>query len=242
MSVFSASNKIYRTPPNSKMSGDTIGIDKFKELMTEMRDDIVSHFSSSIDEIKQSVQKINSNEKVLSEKVVTLESDKLRKNLIIKGIIETEENSEQLERSVLEFINSKLLVEINISDIDVIFRLGKKKINFGKPRPIILKLISERKKIEILKNKMLLKGTQFYIEKDCTKETQQIEYEKRVEKRKKKVLENEGKSENNKRPRSKENTEEMIEYEKSPKEPHIQVQSPTPELEIPITPLSHSSQ
>lgn len=213
MSMFGQSKLTPRSPIKAQ-SSDTIGLDRFKELMCEMKDDI-AQLTNSIHNLKEAVDVISANEKNTSEKVVTLDKDKRRKNLIIKGLIETEANTKELEEIVLEFVSTHLKVEIDIRDIDVVFRIGKKKINYGRSRPILLKLTSERKKIEIMKNKKLLKGTEYYVDLDLSKEAVNEKYEAR---KLKKLLAKTDKADAYKRPREEESFEGNEETQKKQKE------------------------
>ncbi len=103
----------------------SFGIDEFKELLDEMKKELLKDLSSLITEIKNRTN-------LLNEKIIKNEREMRRKNLIIKGFVETELNESDLEKRILEFINSKLQVKIDDRDIDVIFGVGKKQINCEK--------------------------------------------------------------------------------------------------------------
>jgi hypothetical protein len=167
----------------NKMS---IGIDKFKEILSEMKNELLDELLIFINDLKERTNFISAKQHALNEKVNGNERDSRRKNLIIKGFRETEENTKNLEESLLEFINSKLQVKVDLSDIDIVFRVGEKQLNCAKERLIILKLTSERKKNEILKNKLKLKGSNIFIDNDYCKEDLKKFFESRQRKKHKK--------------------------------------------------------
>jgi hypothetical protein len=168
----------------------SIGIDRFKELMIQVKNDILENIFDFIKNLKDRINSICANETKIFEKLSEIESDRRRKNLIIKGLNETEKNQKELEESVLAFINSKVQVPIETRDIDVVFRVGKKQNYSNKKRHIIIKLTSERKKNEIMRNKIKLKGTDIYIDNDYPKEMLNKIYENRQQKRSQDKFEN----------------------------------------------------
>ena len=108
------------------------------------------------------------NEKVY-EKIATLEKQVgqqcqyTRRNcLIIHGIHEV--SGENTNEIIKNFIWDKLGIEVYNSDIDRTHRLKQtSSLNDGKPRPIIVKLVSHDLKNFIYFNKKKLKGTVFLI-------------------------------------------------------------------------------
>jgi hypothetical protein len=154
----------------------SIGIDEFNQLLSGMKKDLLEDLFELISDLKN---RINS----LDEKIINNERDRRRKNLIIKGFLETEQNENELEERVLEFINSKLQVKVDNRDIDSIFRVGTNNLNNNKRRNIILKLTTEKVKNEIFKSKLKLKGSEIYIDNDYSKEVLQKIYEKRQRKK-----------------------------------------------------------
>jgi hypothetical protein len=74
-------------------------------------------------------------------------------------------------------------VQLNESDIDVVFRIGKSKAVGIKSRHVILKLTTQQKKFEIMSNKWKLKNTKFYIDNDLPKEVLEKQYLSRQEKK-----------------------------------------------------------
>jgi hypothetical protein len=150
-----------------------INIDKFKEILSEMKIDLLDELLVFINDLKDRINLISAKEHALNERLIEIERERRRKNLIIKGFRESKKSSNNLEESLLEFINSKLQVKVDKRDIDVVFRVGKKHLKCAKERVIILKLTNEKTKNEILRNKMKLRGSSVFIDNDYPKEALQ---------------------------------------------------------------------
>lgn len=107
--------------------------------------------------------------KKLETRVIQIEKDSRRENLIINGIEEeVRENAEQLNdkvREVLKRVNTNINVE---SDVIESRRIGDR--NKLRNRPILLKVKTWDKKLDILKGRNRLKGTNIYINEDFPKE------------------------------------------------------------------------
>lgn len=86
-----------------------------------------------------------------------------RKNIILYGLEEKENQYEEFEKEVLQFINDKMSVNCMPTEVDSLRRLGKKGTG---TRPILLTLTTFNKKIKIMKNRKNLKGTSYYIKDD----------------------------------------------------------------------------
>lgn len=95
-----------------------------------------------------------------------------RNNLILFGIPEcTEETTASLTDTVVTdlFMNT---LGVQVSSVERIHRFGRKRLN--KPRPIILKLIDYREKVNVLKNCSKLKGKKISISEDFSATTRSI--------------------------------------------------------------------
>lgn len=99
-----------------------------------------------------------------------LESGTRKKNVIVYGM--QEENNEHindLKEKINWLLNNKMELDIKREEIDDFFRLGKK-TEEKKNRPIIIKMISNWRKTEIMMNKKKLRGTRIFIENDMSEE------------------------------------------------------------------------
>lgn len=103
----------------------------------------------------------------LEEKVDYLENQSRRDNLIFTGI--KERKGETWDECVDEVVNVAKQIGVDLKRDDVVraHRVGGKKV----PRNIVAKFSSWRKKEEILKNKVHLKGSQYFIFEDFSTKT-----------------------------------------------------------------------
>lgn len=148
----------------------------------EGRLDYISDFLASMQEsINEQFKVLRTNDgsiknklKDYEEKIKKIENELMKRNLIIYGVQEDERNNEELERKIVNIIK-KLKANFSEEDVVFVYRVGKKGVNI---RPIKIGLISFRKKMEIIKNRKLLKGTEVYIEEELTRD--EIEANKRM--------------------------------------------------------------
>jgi hypothetical protein len=155
MSAFNNSQKTHRTPVKMNQenegqeSGEKIGLEDFKEVMMDMKSQIVAELTIKMNEnsksVEEAVKSQKDYEKKSNKKFTNLEFELKRKNVIVKGLEEKEENLEQLETMVISLIRDKIGVELSENDIDIVKRLGE--ASDQKIRPVIIKLHSEKKKI-----------------------------------------------------------------------------------------------
>jgi translation initiation factor 1 (eIF-1/SUI1) len=178
MSVFNKSGKTNRTPPKNQNKIMEVDTDTFKSMFEEMQDKFLNTFSTKISEMSESIKNVESvvtsmteKEKNYDKNISIMDRERRKRNIIIKGIPEKESDIGELEKTVLKFINDQIKVSLSIQEIDNILRLGKKSNDRKYARPILLKLTTERKKLEILRNKFNLKGTIFFVDNDYSKET-----------------------------------------------------------------------
>ncbi|XP_045496026.1 uncharacterized protein LOC123694598 [Colias croceus] len=95
-----------------------------------------------------------------------MEKQARARNIIFFGIEEGESSYKNLENNIIKFINEYLSVKLEYRDIQEVKRLGK----IGdKPRPILVTFTTLGLKINILKQKNLLKDTQYYLKEDYPK-------------------------------------------------------------------------
>ena len=94
-----------------------------------------------------------------------------------------EKERENTDNIVMDLAHNTLKVELSIDDIERSHRVGPKKEpgdrSGGKPRGIIVKFKSYRKRMEILKSRRKLKGTKCVIVEDLTAKNQSLLHEAR---------------------------------------------------------------
>ena len=113
----------------------------------------------------------------IENKLVDLEDRSRRNNLRINGIKEGKnETWEECEKRVNCFLEEKLDMDTSEIWIERAHRVGEKKR--GQERQIVVQFNSYKNKLDILRNCKKLKGTNFSIFEDFSKETASIRKEK----------------------------------------------------------------
>ncbi|XP_077559353.1 uncharacterized protein LOC144174497 [Haemaphysalis longicornis] len=115
---------------------------------------------------------IASLKKVVAEqqtKLIELEDRSRRRNLIIFGISERDdENTGSLKQRILHEVFQQKL-NVTATTVERIHWIGKK--SASKPRPVILNFFDYNEKMEVLKNCSKLKGTNISVNHDFSKAT-----------------------------------------------------------------------
>lgn len=119
-----------------------------------------------ISELKSALVKRDEKIEALEAKVDELEQYQRRQCLRIFGVEEQE--AEDTDKLVME-VGKRIGVDVNIMDIDRSHRIGRRDVGNDRPRPIIVKFVSYRKRSEVFKNKRLLKKTGVTIREDLTR-------------------------------------------------------------------------
>ncbi|CAH2085476.1 unnamed protein product [Euphydryas editha] len=131
-----------------------------KEIISKMDDKLI-HLITEIKNLKT-----ENND--LREKIANFEKFKRKNNIIIHGFKETEKSSPELIETTIGKIKSDLNVSLDIRDIDLIHRVGRRTKEQTKGRPILVYFVNGWKKNEIMHNKKKLKDG--HITEDYPKE------------------------------------------------------------------------
>lgn len=148
-------------------------MDDFKSaLLKEVKDEIKTNVKSQIIPV---VRKISEVEKKVIEhdkKFETYDYERRKRNILIFRVPESDnETFKSLEENVLNIFNQMLQVKCNTEEIDYIVRVGRK--NGDKVRPILVRMVAYRKKLELLRNRGYLKGKTVSIDEDYSPEVRQ---------------------------------------------------------------------
>jgi len=160
-------------------------IQSIMEQFQLLRADMETSRVKTVTEIKDLINTVDQKIVNIDQRVSAQEREQRKRNLIVFGIKEDHDlQPEELEELMCEIITVKLGVQVTVSDIDVIRRIGKPLSN--KPRPVLLGLISFNLKLKVLKNAYKLKGVNIFIAEDYPKEviaTRKLLYPKMIEAR-----------------------------------------------------------
>lgn len=134
----------------------------------------------SLKEVNEQLQSRCSNlEKTVqhqNETILQLQKRIDSNNIIIHGIDEIDDSS-KLEDIVIGIVNEKMNIELKSEEIEEIFRIGQ--VKGLSPRPIKIRMVNKKSKLNIIKNRSKLKGTKIFINDDLPKILRIREAEKR---------------------------------------------------------------
>ncbi|CAG9822919.1 unnamed protein product [Phaedon cochleariae] len=119
-----------------------------------------------IETFSEKIKKLEKENTELKEKIETLERNGKKNNIVVFGL--TKKFEDLSVDNICNQLNKILDVEINISDINNLYRLGK-----AENSPIKIEFLSTFTKINILRNCKKLKGTNITISADLTKTQQE---------------------------------------------------------------------
>uniref|UniRef100_A0A8D8Z6Q3 Uncharacterized protein n=2 Tax=Cacopsylla melanoneura TaxID=428564 RepID=A0A8D8Z6Q3_9HEMI len=124
-----------------------------------------SMVSNKLDNIQKNFDSVTGVLNDHSNQLGSLDYDKRRKNVVIFGV---SEDQNDLENVVLSLFCTHMKINgFSLMELDFCRRLGKHP-NHVKPRPILVGLTTQRRKIEILKNSTTLKGTPIFVKQDLS--------------------------------------------------------------------------
>lgn len=104
-------------------------------------------------------EKIENQEK----RIYFLEKQARQRNIVFFGLEEKEKSYDNLQDTIINFINERFTTKLESRDIQEIKRIGKPG---ERPRPIIVTFATLGIKINIFKQKGKLKDTQYYLKED----------------------------------------------------------------------------
>jgi hypothetical protein len=156
------------TDTNSEMDEDKLA-NLMKLLLKESEDRLIGLISvklKPLEEIITKIDRVETNLCVLQREVERLQQEVKRNNIIVYGLEEiTNETATDIEKAIEGLSKSLKIAKIDYGDA---FRLGKHSI--GKTRPLIIKLLRFRDKMNIFHASKQLKGTTISISSDKTKD------------------------------------------------------------------------
>lgn len=150
-------------------------LDDQKIAIRKSGEDVAKNVTENINKILEArFFKWEENHEILKEKVENqekriffLEKHARERNLVFFGIVDKEESYDDLQTNIIHFINDRFNTTLDVRDIQEVKRIGKRG---DRPRPIITTFATLGQKINILKQKRVLNGTQFYIMEDFPKQ------------------------------------------------------------------------
>lgn len=157
-----------------------ITLENLEVLLSKLRLDVKQDLQDEIKKMEEKThKKINELEKNQNEikiqtnehenRISYLEKELRKRNVIVHGIKEVEENKLELENMIKDFMKQNMKINFELDEVDFMRRLGPKSNDRTKIRPIQIQLTTMRKRNEILANKKNLKNSTIYITEDLSK-------------------------------------------------------------------------
>lgn len=138
----------------------------------ELKESITASIMKRMEEKLEPLMEDNRNLKIKVEKLENeieyLKKGEKKNNILVFGLEENESSIPDLLKKLKDKFNTDLKIKIEDYEVNKIRRIGHKKRDYNKPRPVLYSLVNNWKKIEILKKKKLLKD--IYITEDYSKE------------------------------------------------------------------------
>ena len=154
---------------------------QLKEEMKKLEDSLVAKITKEVDDkLKEVREEFNQSttfiETSLQDEIANVREHAIhneqysRKNSVrISGI--TEDEGEDVEQKVIDFMKTNLKVDISRSEIEISHRVGRQHQDANGrqwPRQVIVKFESHKVKEKTMRAKSLLKGTNYSLQEDLT--------------------------------------------------------------------------
>lgn len=137
-----------------------------KEETTEIKKEIYE-IKTAITESERRIKLLQDSNCILQKKNEYLERKLKKNNIVIFGL---EVEKENLVNDVIRHLSELLHINIDISQINNVYKIGKQPTN----QPIVVEFLSYLVKVEVLKNCKNLKGTKISISDDLSKADQAV--------------------------------------------------------------------
>lgn len=138
-----------------------------RTTMEETRQE-VENLKKSGNELRAEKEDLKLKMKILENKVEYQEKNKIKNNIVIKGISVQNDN---IERQIQDFLKHNLNVEAIITEA---YKIGNS-INQGKTNTVVATIKNWTQKQEIMKNKNKLGATKIFIEHELTRSERGIQ-------------------------------------------------------------------
>ena len=144
------------------------------EFTQDQFQDTLSSSETKAKEIKEKLSTLSSKLTGIEAKCTDManqvddqENRSRRNNLCFEGIPEdATESWETTEQKLKNILSSNLQIDLNGTAIERAHRIGRKKRDALKPRPVVAKFPSFKTREEILKNKKRFQGTNIFVMED----------------------------------------------------------------------------
>ncbi|XP_045502867.1 uncharacterized protein LOC123699864 [Colias croceus] len=136
--------------------------------MQEQTKNIMCRIDEKLGPVLQEITNLKMENQNLKAKIDYLEREKRQKNIIAFGIKEDETSSMDLLKTTINLLTSGTAIDLTPSDINKVYRLGKKNLQSDKPRPVLISFLSLWQKEQVIQSKKKIKNV--YIVEDYPKD------------------------------------------------------------------------
>ncbi|CAB3233300.1 unnamed protein product [Arctia plantaginis] len=140
-----------------------------KQDMKDMEKNIKETINKNIDEkfnrIESRTHELEQKIEAQQKAIDFLDKQMRKKNIIFFGIPESEQSYGELLNLILEVINKNMSIPCPDWEIETVARLGKYN---GRLRPVVVKLTTTGRKLQLLKKKKTLEVSGIYMKEDYT--------------------------------------------------------------------------
>lgn len=132
------------------------------QLEDKITTKITTHINTKLGEINEEIGCMKLKMEEQEKRIYILEKNSVQRNVMFFGVEEKEceRSYSDLQENILEIIKNKIKEEIQVFEVQSVRRIGKKG---SRPRPISVAFTTLGKKINILKKKKNLEGSNIYI-------------------------------------------------------------------------------
>lgn len=152
-------------------------IEQTNDRMEKKLDYLQDELAKQKNENRELKEKLRQNEEKTEkqeERIKILERQLREKRIVIYGIEEMENETDEMRKESFKKIMNKIGIQTNvINDIKQINRIGNKENRSRYNRPLLIELDTIQKRVEIFKEAKKLKGTNIYIAEDYSKQVQE---------------------------------------------------------------------
>uniref|UniRef100_T1I8Y1 Endonuclease-reverse transcriptase n=1 Tax=Rhodnius prolixus TaxID=13249 RepID=T1I8Y1_RHOPR len=159
-------------------------MNKLEEIKNDMNKQIqsldlkVSNFQEQLDVFVNKIESLEAENKELNNEFKIskaflwgLRRENKANNLILYNVPNINDStSQELETKIMIFLQKDLKANVSLQDIDQIRKIGRKEAQ----RPVLVRFVAYRKKMEVLKLSGNLKGTKISISQDYLYEVRQV--------------------------------------------------------------------
>lgn len=133
---------------------------QISQLEEKISSKVNTHMNKKFEDLNRDLHDLRSRLENQEKRLYHLERASVERKLVFFGVVENERSYFDLQSSIMQIVDKNIGIPIQGVEIQSVKRLGKKG---NKPRPVSVELTTLGTKINILKNKRRLEGSDMYV-------------------------------------------------------------------------------